>query len=167
MTTDVHSKTLRIDPLSLFTPARLDLVVKWRFFRHLRDGGDPDAEHVYRWHIAERTGGREPGSWKTSVDDYVTAARNLLDALQRHGFDADYPVRLGADGRLKDGAHRTACAHALGLRIAVRRSPAPSRAQPWGRDWFLRHGLSAADLVRIEQDWTDLQHDQARDLLHH
>lgn len=143
----------RIDPLTLFTPARLDLVVKWRFFQHLRTGTDPDAERVYRWHIAERTGGREPGSWKQSLDDYVAGAGALLAAMTERGFDPACPVNTDPEGRLKDGAHRTACAAVLGLRIAVQQTPARSRSAPWGRAWFEARGIAAADLARIERDY--------------
>lgn len=157
----------QIDPRTLVTPWRLDLVVKWRFFRHLQTGDDPDAERLYRWHIAARSGGVERGSWKQSVDDYVTAARTLLSAMTLEGFDSRCPVRVGNNGRLMDGAHRTACALALGIGpIPQRQVDKPGRARSWGRDWFEAYGLPAADLVRLDRDWKDLHADEARHLLH-
>lgn len=160
-------KTERRHPVLLFTRDRLDLAVKWRFFRHLQTGTDPEAERVYRWHIEARTGGQEPGSWKRTVDDYVRGAAALLVGMQDRGFDPLYPVRVGCDGRLKGGAHRTACALALGIHIHIRRVPTPSRAPPWGASWFVDKGVAWADLQRIQQDWDKVhRHDAARHLLH-
>lgn len=147
-----------VAPKQLFVKDRLDLVVKWRFFRHLVEGGDVDAERVYRWHIQQRTGGIEPGSTKRTVEDYVDACRALLASMSVHGFDPLHPVRVGCDGRLKGGAHRTACARYLGIDIAVQRLPTPSRAAPWGHAWFACHGMAAAAVAGLERERERLVH---------
>jgi hypothetical protein len=136
------------------TPDRLDLVVKWRFFAV----GDADAERVYRQHILGRTGGVERGSWKASVDDYVTAAIELAASMQAHGFDPYHPVVIGSNGRLMEGAHRLACSLALGLASVPvrRREDKPGRSAPWGADWFRRHGMVEADIRRIQSDLESL-----------
>src|SRR5688572_13223087 len=98
-----------LDPRKLLTPLRLDIVVKHRFFKALMGQGDADAERVYRWHIEKRTGGVEPRSTKTSVDDYVLGCRVLLDSLLERGFDEAHAVRFGQRRLLVNGgAHRVA-----------------------------------------------------------
>jgi hypothetical protein len=128
----------------LLTDERLDVVVKWRLFT-----GEPGAETLYRWHILQRTGGVERRSWKTSVDDYVTAARELASSMRARGFDPATPVILGSNGRLREGAHRLACGLALGLDVAVRIDGKPGRAAPWGAAWFRRHGLPENEIARL------------------
>lgn len=136
-------------PRALLSAERLDIAVKWRLFAI----GDADAERVYRWHIEKRTGGVEPGSWKKSIDDYMDAAFALTKAMRVRGFDPATPVVMGSNGRLRAGAHRLSCALALELpALAVRIDARRGTAAPWGRDWFVRHGISAADLRRIEAD---------------
>lgn len=143
----------RSSPLVLFLPERLDLVVKARFFRHLRDGGDPDSERVYRWHVEQRTGGREPRSWKQSVDDYLHAAAELLASMGRHGFDPQCQVPVGVNGILRNGAHRVACAYVLGEKINIAYAHTPSGAAPWGEQWFASQGFAPADLAQLIHDW--------------
>jgi hypothetical protein len=145
----------RLPARELLTPARLDIAIKWRYFRHLADGGDPDSERVYRWHIEARTGGNEKGSWKTSADDYVRAAGALLTSMQSYGFLPSDPILIGDDGMQRNGAHRLACALMLGVDVYTQRCDlkAPS---DWGRDELVSHGICPADLARVYSDWAVL-----------
>jgi hypothetical protein len=123
-------------------------------------GGDPEAETAYMVHIIGRTGGREPGSWKETVGDYVTACHDLLTSMQARGFDPDHPIVMGSNGRIRNGAHRTACSVALGIPAAIRHRDKPSRARPWDADWLRTHGTSAANIARAQHDLQELRHDQ-------
>lgn len=152
MSLAVVSGPSSVDAWTLLTPERLDIAVKWRFLRHLIEGGDPDSERVYRWHIEKRTGGVEPRSWKRSVDEYVTAALMLATGMRVDGFDPDYPLEYGANGRLRDGAHRLSCALLLGVPALVRRVDRDGTAT-WSEDWFRRNGIGPHDLARIKSDW--------------
>ena len=141
-----------VDPGTLLTPRRLDFAIKWRFFRHLMAGGDPDAERVYRWHIERRTRGLEPRSWKVTVNDYVRAAADLLEHVRRRGFDPARPVRLGNNGLLIDGAHRVSLGLAVPCFIHVRREAEPGHSAPWDEAWLKSDGIAPADLARVLQD---------------
>jgi hypothetical protein len=144
-----------VDPRSLLTPDRLDFAVKHRFFRHLLNGGDDDAERVYRWHIQARTGGRELRSWKVCLDDYTKACVDLL-ASMRGGYDPAQPVVVGSNGVLMDGAHRISCALLLRCQIKVMSAPQPSKARAWGRGEMIEQGIAASDLERIQSDFARL-----------
>src|SRR3990167_9448637 len=147
----------------LVTPRRFDLAVKHRLFCHLlRGGNDPDAERVYLWHIAKRSGHRiEAGvatdRWKRSLDDYLSSAKALYGAMVREGFDPAFPVPVDPDGEILDGSHRVACALALGIEaIPVVRMSKRVWAPAWGEQWFRDNGLSEAGLERLRQDWKAL-----------
>lgn len=146
------SETSLASPHSLLSPDRLDIAIKWRFFRHLIDGGDPDSERVYRAHIMGRTGGVEPGGDKRSVDGYVDAARALLRSMKARGFDPVHPIPVGSNGRIRNGAHRIACALALGIDVAIERIDKPGTAAPWDEAWLRRGGLTADDIARAKDD---------------
>lgn len=151
------STSLR-DPCSLLSERRLDIAVKWRLFRHLATGRDADAIRVYRCHIQGRTGGIEPGSWKTSLDDYVRGAGALYASMAARGFDPAHPVPLAASGRLAGGAHRLACALALRLEVhVVTRAQNTRPGVPWDRTWLAEHGMPSEDLDRIEADFRHLR----------
>jgi hypothetical protein len=141
-----------VDARTLLTPRRLDYVVKYRFFRHLMSGDDPDSERVYRWHILKRTGGNEPRSHKRTVHDYVSACRELLASIGARGFDPAHVVKIGRNGLIVgSGAHRVACCAALGTPIAVIRIKRRGK-HAWDFEWFWRHGMVADDLDRLSAD---------------
>lgn len=151
--------TLR--PVTLLTPRRMDLAVKFRFFRHLHGGNDPDSERVYRWHINERSGPRmragiETDKWKLSLDDYVTAADKLLSSMACDGFQSFFAVPVDPKNELLDGSHRVACALALDLPVIVVHSPRPVWAPPWDEQWFIAHGMADDDLARMRSDWKEM-----------
>jgi hypothetical protein len=156
------------DPRSLVTSRRLDLAVKWRFFRSMAGSGMPGAEELYRWHIARRSGDRMAAGlptdkWKRSVDDYVTGAKALYSSMRETGFHLDEPVPVDPAGELLGGAHRVACAIALGIHeIAVESRPETVWAPAWGYEWFAGQGMSSSELTALLADWTEMRaHDAA------
>src|SRR5437879_278133 len=90
--------------LRFFTHDRLDLVVKYRFFKGLEEGNmTVDDEQMYAKHILARTKGIEPGnSHKTNIGTYVAAARDLLQSMQATGFDKSKAIPVDQWGRLRD-----------------------------------------------------------------
>lgn len=149
-------------PLRLLTPRRWDIAVKWRFFRRLLGGDDPDAERVYRWHIEKRRKANArlnigmDGN-KAADTAYVPAARALFGSMRRQGFQPYCPVPVGRNGEILDGAHRTACAIALGLgEVPCEASATIAWAPHWGRSWFVENDMPQADLDRLEVDYAGL-----------
>lgn len=130
--------------------------MKWRFFRHLRRGGDSDAVDLYRWHIQQRSGHRIKAGvvtdkWKRSIGDYLESAVNLFHAVDRCGVLR--PVPVDPDGELLDGAHRVACALALGLSsVPVEYHTAKAWAPAWDEHWF-RARMTDAGVKRLLHDF--------------
>lgn len=146
-----------VDPYTLLTPLRMDYVVKVRFFRHLLNGGDPDSERVYRWHIDKRTGGNEPRSPKNTVDDYVAACPLLLASIQKDGFHPDGAIKVAPDNRIVgSGAHRVSICLSLRKPILIHRVDRVPKLE-WGRDWFVANGMSPDDLKELDRGWEELR----------
>lgn len=158
----VTAPMVAVSTRSLVTARRYDIAVKWRFFHHLMSGGDERAEAIYRWHIWVRSGSRMVAGvatdiWKMTPDDYVTSARNLLASMTAKGFLTSGAVPVDPHGELLGGAHRVACALALGIDTSpVIRSDRMAWAPPWGEDWFVAAGIDDADLDRLRSDWQSL-----------
>lgn len=159
MLDQITSGSMMVDPCRLVTPRRYDLAIKFRLFRHFLDGGDPDAEMVYRWHIQARSGARMAAglptdAWKRTLDDYVASAANLVASMAHNGFLPHGAVPVDPNGELLGGAHRVACAIACGIiSIPIGRLNTNVWAPSWGKEWFVEHGMSNADLCRLERDW--------------
>jgi hypothetical protein len=141
------SRSEPLDARQVITRFRLDIVLKYLFFRGL--DGTADRAHwefFYRKHILDRTKGVEPQdrfqkkpSTKRSVDDYVNACEELYRSFKSGGFDPTYPIPVSVDKRLLNGAHRTACALATDTRVIV--APAERGVRKsWGFRWFLERG---------------------------
>jgi len=144
-------------PKKLLGHERLDIAVKWMFFRYLYVGIDPDSERLYRWHIEERTGGNEPrNDKKNTIEDYVSGCKLLLHSMIDIGFNPNHPIEYGKNGRLRDGAHRLACALLLDRDVRYQIVPENATAT-WGEAWFINHGISDEDLRKIKLIWICLQ----------
>lgn len=139
-------------PRSLLKQERLDIAVKWDFFRFLYSGLDSEADRLYRWHIEKRTNGREPRSWKKNVEDYVKASNGLMESMLKTGYNVYYPIEYGANGRIRDGAHRLACALFLEIDVYYIIVPMDGTAT-WGEKWFINHKIELNDLMRIKNIW--------------
>jgi hypothetical protein len=154
-----------VDPHALLSPRRMDVVVKFLYFRSILDmTGISDAERLYRWHIEKRTKGREKnpsvGTKKSNVDDYITHSIYLLRSMNAKGFDSDYPVPIGNNGIPLDGAHRIACALAMNRPVAI--VDDDRKAKTWGFEWFVKNGARESDLDRITLTWNRLNEQKAR-----
>jgi hypothetical protein len=146
----------------LFTPERLDLVVKYRFFRSLEHGFNrAAAEDCYRQHISKRTDGVEPADYegvpslKKNLEDYVFSCEKLLSSMSRDGFKSGTSVPVSKYGNyLLNGAHRVACAASLGELVHV--ELIPLSAGRWDMTWFEMHGFSRDDRLQILHDLVDV-----------
>jgi hypothetical protein len=78
--------------------------------------------------------------------------RNLLEKIAIAGFQADrHPLVLSRSGVLLDGAHRLACAVALGVDrvpFVTKQSEAPKN---FGRSWFVANDFSPELLEELDE----------------
>jgi hypothetical protein len=145
----------------LVTPRRYDIAVKYRFFSHLRYGGDPESEKLYRWHIERRKASNAKVNLgmdgKSGTDQYVRDCCALIRSMNAYGFLPQYAIPIDPDGELLGGAHRLGCALALEIEeVPVVKFEKSAWAPPWNREWFVENGADAEDLARIEKDWLAL-----------
>lgn len=143
------SEMIVCNPLRLFTPKRLDLVIKWRMFRHWLNGTYPQAEQDYLWHIDQRAGSILP------IDVYIPKAYHLFNSMKDNGFDPRFAVPVNKQGTILDAAHRTACAAALGIDVPVDLHDTQHQWPDWGSPWLSSHGMTV-ELPGIIQEYERL-----------
>lgn len=139
----------------------MDLAVKWRYFRHLHGGNDPDAERVYLWHIearrqanAKQNIGMDQG--KFNPDDYLQAAEQLFHSMYENGFDREHAIPVDPDGELLGGAHRLACALVLDEDVWIEHHQNKVWAPSWGAMWFYQNNCPPDDIKVILHDYADI-----------
>ena len=94
---------------------------------------------------------------KSGVDEYLAKCGELVISMDAYGFKPEHAVPIDPDGELLGGAHRVACALALGLaEIPVTRHSHHASAPAWGRAWFVDNGMGAEDLERLCADYAAL-----------
>jgi hypothetical protein len=135
--------------------------LKFRFFRHLIQGGDPQSVYQYRWHIeARKAANAKLGlgmDGKVDTDHYVASAGDLCRSMAYHGFNPSGAIPIDPDGELLNGSHRVGCALALGIEsVPVERRPDRVWAPRWDYEWFVSNGMAEEDLERILADWQTL-----------
>ena len=112
---------------------------------------------MYERHIIERSGDRlyndiATDVVKTSLLDYHEAARKLLWDMQTAGFRKSQPIDVDCEGEILGGAHRLACAIALGIdEVPVLYHEQRVWAPDWGRDWFIDY--PSEWLRQIDEDY--------------
>lgn len=127
--------------------------MKWRFFRHLIGGDDHDSVRVYLWHIRTRRASGFVDGEKPTLDIFVPAAKALFGSMREAGFHEACAIPVDPRGDILGGAHRLACAIALGCDLFIEDRPEKAWAPAWGRDWFVEHGMGHNDLVHVGRDW--------------
>jgi hypothetical protein len=89
-------------------------------------------------------------------DAYLPQAKALFASMVTNGFEGAVPI--DPNGELLDGAHRVACALALGIgEIVVKHEARHAFAPAWGEQWFIENGVDEYDLERLRQDWASIQ----------
>jgi hypothetical protein len=157
-----------IDPLTLLTPKRLDLMCKYRFFKEMAHGYVlHDTAERYQNHILLRTGGKEPNDiWghshdKHSVDDFIVSAHRLFKSLKQNGFQEDNPIPYFVDKQLANGAHRLAASLALNIPVYAEQIEHEHRPPVWDFKWFVDQGFTLPDLLPLLYDYSALCHNRA------
>jgi hypothetical protein len=96
--------------------------------------------------------------WKMSVDDYLRSAITLFQGVQWAGI-CD-PIPVDPSGELLGGAHRLACALAIGMpNVPIERRQHQAWAPEWGYRWFVDNGMGEDDLKRLRHDWREMTGD--------
>ena len=140
----------------------MDIAVKWRYFRHLLGFEDEGAVSRYLWHIEKRMGprmaaGLPTDQWKFSVTDYTDAAQSLLQSMSHVGYLTTDPIPIDYHSELFGGAHRLACALAIGIpKVPVLKVPREVWAPRWGESWFVENGMDPEDLRKVRADYETL-----------
>lgn len=91
------------------------------------------------------------------MDCYLPKARKLFDSMRSEGFSPAHPIPVNRAGMLLEGAHRTACSAALGIKAHIVEIDTDHQWPDWGAAWFKGHGM-AVELPGILSDYEALKH---------
>lgn len=113
-----------VDADELLSPWRLDLIVKIQYVEDYILGRDMTfIKTLYKHHIDVFSNGTyiEPNTpEKNSIEKYMEAFDILIDKIREEGFDESKSVvPVDSENILCDGAHRTAIAYVLRLKIPI------------------------------------------------
>jgi len=155
-----------MNTFDFFTPQRLDLVCKYAFFCDLlNEQNDEFVLTLYKEHILKRTDGREPrdrfnktAKHKRSIDDYVEVAHELFHNMKQNGFDENCAVPYTDEGLLLNGAHRIACAAALGTDIVTTVIYDNKQTRkPWGLEWFQNNQFTEKQIEFVQSLYNEIK----------
>lgn len=97
---------------------------------------------------------------KSGTDQYVADCKSLLISMATKGFDPAFAIPIDPDGELLGGAHRLACALALGIEtVPVDRRLGRVWAPTWDANFLDDCGIGTDDLHRVGKDWKELRNE--------
>lgn len=150
-----------IDPAFLLTSDRIDVIVRYLFFKDLMNGIDSDVhQSLFSRFTMARTGGHElpsyfSGNGKSSVQEFIDKGRELCASIKANGFNEKNFIPLGNERKPYDGLHRMAAALAAGEKIYVHEY-GDRDALNCDMTWFAENGFSFDDRVRIVRGFVDV-----------
>ncbi len=150
-----------INPRVFINPKRLDVIVKYLFFRSLQNRVlQHEYRNLYLKHIFYRTKGIEPADryspvneGKYKIDDYVLSAQRLFESLKVK-YDINDPIPVGRHGGLLNGAHRVAASLCLDRSVSCEKFDEEETS--WDFEWFCEHEFTTEDKQRILMGYTEL-----------
>ena len=77
--------------------------------------------------------------------------------MSSDGFDSAYPVPVDDNGDILGGAHRVACALALGEDVWATQSECLAWAPAWDAAWFRQHGMPEDAVEGLIADYEALK----------
>jgi hypothetical protein len=73
------------------------------------------------------------------------------------GFDYNWAIPVDENGDILGGAHRTACALALGITVRCERMAERAWAPAWDAAWFRQHGMPDDYVEGLIKDYEALK----------
>ena len=141
---EARHEIIRVPPVELLSPARLDVMAKYIYALH-RAMGVPSGwgHHVYREHLRVWNRFQEGDqSRKSSFDDYRLSFDRLIEDLSKKGFNESLGlVPVDRDNAIIDGSHRLAAALAAGTPVSGVRFNA--QAGQYDSEYFRQCGLGS------------------------
>ena len=126
---------------------RYDLVVRYMVIESVLAGNDNNFQ-LYKQMQEKR--GNSPHS------NPLTAFQNLIESIQKDGFDVKRPIIVNKQLKLIDGAHRFACA----LYFETERVPIKIVKNNtdflYGKDWFKEASFSDSTIALLEKKKKDI-----------
>ena len=153
---DASNRT-EVAPLDLVSPKRADLMAKYIYAKHrewktsCRFGTD-----IYHRHLGVWNGLWEYDPPKRSFEDFIISFNDLLDSIKQEGFNSSYPIPVGSDGIICNGAHRLSACLLYNKKVNV--DPIPYEC-PYDFDYFKELGLESKYLDAMALQYCELKPD--------
>ena len=85
---------------------RFDLMAKYLYIKY-NEIQSPFYKELYHQHfITFNNCWEHPGDKKTKIEDFINAFNELIRDMKNNGFNKEYPVPIGRNGIIINGAHR-------------------------------------------------------------
>ena len=97
------------------SPCRFDLIAKYLYVKSKDKNLNTDFyKELYHKHFITFNGCKElpditrgeKGITKNNIDDFINSFDNLIENIKKNGFDERFPIPIGNNGVIINGAHR-------------------------------------------------------------
>jgi hypothetical protein len=91
--------------INFLLPCRFDLIAKYIYIK-FRETNIPFYQELYKAHITTFNNCWEYPGTKSCIDDFYNSFNKLIENMKNNGFNKEYPITIGNNGVIINGAHR-------------------------------------------------------------
>ena len=162
------AEAVLVDPRDYLNERSLDIIVRVLYARDIAHGIENERhEAMYKRLMMEQNNGKEPTedmihsyfteySIKRGWKAFDQSFHELVDSMQRDGFERESFIPVDSKGNLINGRHRLAVALALSVDVFVRKYPFDGFNFCFDREWLKGLGFSEEKIAEVVEEYQGL-----------
>ncbi|MFT4244724.1 MAG: hypothetical protein ACMXYB_04710 [Candidatus Woesearchaeota archaeon] len=146
---------MNVSNINYFDENRMDIVIKYLYVKaYIEQKYVKYFENLYLSSIKRINGGIEDD--KKSPQDFLKKFNKLIKSIEKNGFNKKYPIPIGEDGILLNGAHRLAVCMYLNISPEVKYFKKKSELK-FDINFFEKAGFKKIHIYRIINEYCKLK----------
>ena len=131
---------------------RFDLIAKYLYIKY----DNKYYKDLYIAHIKTFNKLWEDDGKKNGKEDFIKSFDKLIVSLKKNGYNNDYPIEMGNNGVIINGAHRLAICHYLNIEPTIKIIDAPGNVD-YTYHYFLNRNMYSPDnsYEVLSREYTD------------
>ncbi|MCH8519517.1 MAG: hypothetical protein LAT82_02060 [Nanoarchaeota archaeon] len=133
--------------MNYFDETRLDVIIKYLYVKaYVENNNYQYYKNLYINSIKLINGGIEDD--KSSVDNFLEKFNTLIDSIQKKGFDKNFPIPVGENNIILNGAHRLAVCMYFNIEPKIENKKEISKCN-YDLDFFKKGGIKEKDIFKL------------------
>jgi len=111
-------------------------------------------KELYHQHLITFNNCIEKNSHKNKIEHFLKEFDNLINNMQKNGFDVKYPIPLGNNNVIINGAHRLITSKVLNIKPEISKQDRNGFLE-YDYNFFLNRNKYSSKFVNLDKKYTD------------